>query len=126
MMLSLKQPRFFRPALRRNVVRYSLPIGPNIPHMRVVEVAAGRSAFLGLLLTAVIGNCTGTSMIQQYTAVPYLSWAVVGAMFASVVPRFMEGGMTEEDAKLEINSGRSAMVVITLLFLFDRFFIHYT
>lgn len=90
---------------------------------RLAEVTAGRLAFGGLLGTSIIGNLTGTSMFQQYNAgCPYV-WAFISAVVLGTIAS-NPGGICEDKAANELQAGRSSMVVVFLLGVFDVLFVH--
>jgi hypothetical protein len=61
-------------------------------------------------------------MIQQYSAeTPYV-WGFVAAVVVGTLVT-NPGGISDQKAALELQAGRSSMVVVALLALFDLLFI---
>ena len=89
----------------------------NIP--RIAEIASGRAAIGGLLATSIVGNLTGTSIVQQYMVEKPVVTTFVLATFAATIA----WKPTTQQAEIESNSGRLAMVVMGLLIAFDLMYI---
>lgn len=86
---------------------------------RLVEVASGRTAFVGLVSTAVVGNVTGMSMVTQYHHHAPIVWFATAAVAAHAY-HSTGGQITQQEAALEVQSGRAAMVVMLALYVFDK------
>jgi len=52
---------------------------------RVAELASGRAAMGGLIATSIVGNLTGTSIVQQFKAEEPIVAAFVVAAFAATL-----------------------------------------
>lgn len=90
--------------------------------VRTIEVAAGRSAFLGLLSGAFIGNLTGTSFIQQYhNEEPLVLSMVIIVTGVTCLPN-LENGLTKADVKHELMAERFSMAVMVFLLLLENSF----
>ena len=86
----------------------------------VAELASGRAAIGGLIATSIVGNLTGTSIVQQFKAEEPIVAALVVATFAAT----FAAKPTAQQADLEAGPGRAAMVVMALLVAFDLAFIN--
>ena len=87
---------------------------------RVAELASGRAAIGGLIATSVVGNLSGTSIVQQFKAEEPIVAAFVVAAFAATLAT----KPSARQADLEAGPGRAAMVVMALLIAFDLAFIN--
>jgi hypothetical protein len=103
-------------SLRQKPPRRLFPIvvasSARIP--KIAELAGGRLATVGLMGTSLIGNATGTSVMQQFRAEePLILAFVVGAIVTTILT------YKPNAAEVERDPGRFAMVVMSILILFD-------
>ena len=84
--------------------------------VRIVEVASGRCAMLGLFSGTAIINTTGTSFYTQYTEYKLPIYAVcLLVALATAIPN-REGVTKEQLAVGELRAYRTAMVFMVLIF----------
>lgn len=110
------------PVRRSLVVRNNAPQSPTpvpVPikdRVRIVEIAAGRSAILGLFAGTVIENLAGISFVQQWQTEKPIVAAVVATMALVTALPNLERGITKPQVKAELGTNRMAMVFMVILF----------
>jgi hypothetical protein len=108
-MLTARNVRCCRAPRRNSVI--ACQKGGQITQGRLLEIAAGRVSFFGLLGASVMGNTTGTSILTQYHHEEPIVWAIVG----TVAGLTLLNGVNEVQVKSETWPARGSMLVITAL-----------
>lgn len=88
--------------------------------IRVVEVANGRLATVGLAVGATIGNFQGKSFGQQFDEEKVLVAVLIAAMYAFTTYQAING-YEKKQQYLELKTTRMAMIFMTLLFGMEVF-----
>lgn len=88
--------------------------------IRILEVASGRSALIGLF----VGNVHTLVTHQSFLTQGVQEWRVIGAMYFLILlltHKQFNGAVEKTDVKYELNGYRLSMVVMTLLLFIEIF-----